>query len=53
MYSVGRQARRNVRRCAAMTGQLLQLALLLGFGAGLSYAGQVVILPPAPAESSL
>ncbi|MGW1739753.1 beta-ketoacyl-ACP synthase 3 [Nocardia sp. NPDC001965] len=30
-----------------------QLALLLGFGAGLSYAGQVVILPPAPAESSL
>ncbi|WP_328398583.1 beta-ketoacyl-ACP synthase 3 [Nocardia sp. NBC_00416] len=30
-----------------------QLALLLGFGAGLSYAGQVVILPPAPDESSL
>lgn len=30
-----------------------QLALLLGFGAGLSYAGQVVTLPPAPAESSL
>jgi beta-ketoacyl ACP synthase len=25
-----------------------QLALLLGFGAGLSYAGQVVRLPPAP-----
>ncbi|MEU1985079.1 beta-ketoacyl-ACP synthase 3 [Nocardia sp. NPDC019395] len=30
-----------------------QLALLLGFGAGLSYAGQVVTLPPAPAEASL
>ncbi|MEU4316926.1 beta-ketoacyl-ACP synthase 3 [Nocardia sp. NPDC024068] len=30
-----------------------QLALLLGFGAGLSYAGQVVTLPPAPDESSL
>ncbi|WP_306365222.1 beta-ketoacyl-ACP synthase III [Nocardia sp. CC227C] len=29
-----------------------QLALLLGFGAGLSYAGQVVTLPPAPAEPS-
>lgn len=29
-----------------------QLALLLGFGAGLSYAGQVVTLPPAPAEAS-
>lgn len=25
-----------------------QVALLLGFGAGLSYAGQVVTLPPAP-----
>ncbi|GGC58115.1 ketoacyl-ACP synthase III [Hoyosella rhizosphaerae] len=30
-----------------------QIALLLGFGAGLSYAGQVVMLPPAPAEASL
>ncbi len=30
-----------------------QLALLLAFGAGLSYAGQVVTLPPAPAEASL
>lgn len=30
-----------------------QTALLLGFGAGLSYAGQVVTLPPAPAEPSL
>lgn len=29
-----------------------QLALLLGFGAGLSYAGQVVTLPPAPEEPS-
>ncbi|MBF6214964.1 beta-ketoacyl-ACP synthase 3 [Nocardia puris] len=29
-----------------------QLALLLGFGAGLSYAGQVVTLPPKPAEAS-
>ncbi|MDG3010739.1 ketoacyl-ACP synthase III [Rhodococcus sp. D2-41] len=29
-----------------------QTALLLGFGAGLSYAGQVVTLPPAPKESS-
>ncbi|MBF6334623.1 beta-ketoacyl-ACP synthase 3 [Nocardia abscessus] len=29
-----------------------QTALLLGFGAGLSYAGQVVTLPPAPAEPS-
>ncbi|RJO76742.1 beta-ketoacyl-ACP synthase III [Nocardia panacis] len=29
-----------------------QLALLLGFGAGLSYAGQVVTLPPAPREPS-
>ncbi|WP_040784515.1 beta-ketoacyl-ACP synthase 3 [Nocardia pneumoniae] len=29
-----------------------QTALLLGFGAGLSYAGQVVTLPPAPAEAS-
>ncbi|WP_067845525.1 beta-ketoacyl-ACP synthase 3 [Nocardia lijiangensis] len=29
-----------------------QLALLLGFGAGLSYAGQVVTLPPAPTEAS-
>ncbi|MBF6356429.1 beta-ketoacyl-ACP synthase 3 [Nocardia higoensis] len=29
-----------------------QLALLLGFGAGLSYAGQVVTLPPAPKEAS-
>ncbi|MFD4431726.1 beta-ketoacyl-ACP synthase 3 [Nocardia sp. NPDC058497] len=29
-----------------------QLALLLGFGAGLSYAGQVVTLPPAPQEAS-
>lgn len=29
-----------------------QLALLLGFGAGLSYAGQVVRLPPAPDEAS-
>ncbi|WP_429418948.1 beta-ketoacyl-ACP synthase III [Nocardia sp. GAS34] len=29
-----------------------QLALLLGFGAGLSYAGQVVTLPPNPIESS-
>ncbi|WP_188829082.1 beta-ketoacyl-ACP synthase 3 [Nocardia camponoti] len=29
-----------------------QLALLLGFGAGLSYAGQVVVLPPAPSETS-
>ncbi|WP_067573308.1 beta-ketoacyl-ACP synthase III [Nocardia acidivorans] len=29
-----------------------QLALLLGFGAGLSYAGQVAVLPPAPAEPS-
>ncbi|MDN5759133.1 MAG: beta-ketoacyl-ACP synthase 3 [Tomitella sp.] len=30
-----------------------QVALLLGFGAGLSYAGQVVRLPPAPVEKSL
>lgn len=30
-----------------------QTALLLGFGAGLSYAGAVVTLPPAPKESSL
>ncbi|MBD1321201.1 beta-ketoacyl-ACP synthase 3 [Gordonia hankookensis] len=30
-----------------------QTALLLGFGAGLSYAGAVVTLPPAPTESSL
>ncbi|MEU1547263.1 beta-ketoacyl-ACP synthase 3 [Nocardia sp. NPDC005745] len=29
-----------------------QTALLLGFGAGLSYAGQVVTLPPAPADPS-
>ncbi|KZM69786.1 ketoacyl-ACP synthase III [Nocardia terpenica] len=29
-----------------------QLALVLGFGAGLSYAGQVVTLPPAPVEPS-
>jgi len=29
-----------------------QLALLLGFGAGLSYAGQVVTLPPMPIEPS-
>ncbi|MFD3703436.1 beta-ketoacyl-ACP synthase III [Nocardia sp. NPDC058658] len=29
-----------------------QIALLLGFGAGLSYAGQVVTLPPAPKEPS-
>lgn len=29
-----------------------QLALLLGFGAGLSYAGQVVTLPPKPLEPS-
>ncbi|MFD3595791.1 beta-ketoacyl-ACP synthase 3 [Nocardia sp. NPDC058640] len=29
-----------------------QVALLLGFGAGLSYAGQVVTLPPAPKEPS-
>ncbi|PPJ32645.1 3-oxoacyl-ACP synthase [Nocardia nova] len=29
-----------------------QLALLLGFGAGLSYAGQVVTLPPKPIEAS-
>ncbi|MFF0458109.1 beta-ketoacyl-ACP synthase III [Nocardia africana] len=29
-----------------------QLALLLGFGAGLSYAGQVVTLPPKPIEPS-
>lgn len=29
-----------------------QLALLLGFGAGLSYAGQVAVLPPAPKEAS-
>ncbi|RMI28726.1 beta-ketoacyl-ACP synthase 3 [Nocardia stercoris] len=29
-----------------------QLALLLGFGAGLSYAGQVAVLPPAPVEPS-
>ncbi|GGC54728.1 ketoacyl-ACP synthase III [Hoyosella rhizosphaerae] len=29
-----------------------QIALLLGFGAGLSYAGQVVRLPPAPTETS-
>ncbi|GAB20494.1 3-oxoacyl-[acyl-carrier-protein] synthase III [Gordonia effusa NBRC 100432] len=29
-----------------------QTALLLGFGAGLSYAGAVVTLPPAPADSS-
>ncbi|MFD6155021.1 beta-ketoacyl-ACP synthase 3 [Nocardia sp. NPDC060256] len=29
-----------------------QLALLLGFGAGLSYAGQVVTLPPKPVEPS-
>lgn len=29
-----------------------QVALLLGFGAGLSYAGSVVTLPPAPAVSS-
>ncbi|MBB3036512.1 beta-ketoacyl-ACP synthase III [Hoyosella altamirensis] len=29
-----------------------QIALLLGFGAGLSYAGQVVKLPPAPVEPS-
>ncbi|MFR9750581.1 beta-ketoacyl-ACP synthase 3 [Nocardia sp. 004] len=29
-----------------------QTALLLGFGAGLSYAGQVVTLPPAPEEPS-
>ncbi|WP_067671264.1 beta-ketoacyl-ACP synthase 3 [Nocardia miyunensis] len=37
-----------------VTGQAKggQLALLLGFGAGLSYAGQVVRLPPAPREPS-
>ena len=29
-----------------------QTALLLGFGAGLSYAGQVVTLPPVPKEAS-
>ncbi|WP_187774161.1 beta-ketoacyl-ACP synthase III [Lolliginicoccus suaedae] len=29
-----------------------QIALLLGFGAGLSYAGQVVTLPPAPQTPS-
>lgn len=29
-----------------------QTALLLGFGAGLSYAGQVAVLPPAPKEAS-
>ncbi len=29
-----------------------QLALVLGFGAGLSYAGQVVTLPPQPLEPS-
>lgn len=29
------------------------LALCLGFGSGLTYAGQVVILPPAPQKSSL
>ncbi|WP_051162798.1 beta-ketoacyl-ACP synthase 3 [Nocardia transvalensis] len=29
-----------------------QLALVLGFGAGLSYAGQVVTLPPKPIEPS-
>ena len=29
-----------------------QLALALGFGAGLSYAGQVVTLPPKPIEPS-
>ncbi|WP_024801733.1 beta-ketoacyl-ACP synthase 3 [Nocardia sp. BMG51109] len=29
-----------------------QLALVLGFGAGLSYAGQVVTLPPRPIEPS-
>lgn len=29
-----------------------QTALLLGFGAGLSYAGAVVTLPPAPEETS-
>ncbi|MBJ7291594.1 3-oxoacyl-[acyl-carrier-protein] synthase III C-terminal domain-containing protein, partial [Williamsia sp.] len=29
-----------------------QTALLLGFGAGLSYAGQVVTLPPAPKITS-
>ncbi|RDI46660.1 beta-ketoacyl-ACP synthase III [Nocardia mexicana] len=29
-----------------------QLALVLGFGAGLSYAGQVVTLPPQPIEPS-
>ena len=29
-----------------------QTALLLGFGAGLSYAGQVVTLPPVPIEAS-
>ena len=29
-----------------------QTALLLAFGAGLSYAGQVVTLPPAPEEAS-
>ena len=27
-----------------------QIALLLGFGSGLAYSGQVVTLPPAPAE---
>lgn len=30
-----------------------QTALLLGFGSGLSYAGQVVTLPPAPTLASL
>ena len=29
-----------------------QTALILGFGAGLSYAAQVVTLPPAPAGAS-
>ncbi len=29
-----------------------QVALLLGFGAGLSFAGQVVTLPPMPKEPS-
>lgn len=38
---------------ATGTAQGGQTALLLRFGSGLSYAGQVVTLPPAPAETSL
>ena len=30
-----------------------QTALLLGFGSGLTYAGQVVTLPPNPTITSL